>query len=336
MYANEFAKKDGLLRVHLIGHGEEPPKSDAFLLEYQGMFVLIDGGLFDCDASLNHLLNIRRALLTDHEELWEDTDCRLRLTVMISHCHRDHIGALITEIFPSPYIEVETVYMPPDSVLDKKYGKSGDIKYRSDFARALTEYQPGAGVIDVAFGAENRLTIPMSAENDSAPVITVCPPWINSADPERVALLINALKPGEENPDISTLVVNNNSVWIHIRFSARTFLFTGDTVKKTKPMGYEMPEEMIEVYADTIGGQVDVLKYLHHGYKRDGAADVMMSLSPRYIVLSTHLATGEEAIRQKYPENDVKFVNCGPRTHIFACDGEQLTLTTENESKKGT
>ena len=330
MYANEFAIKDGELRVHLIGHGVEPPKSDAFLLEYNGVFVLIDGGLFDCAASINYLLNIRRTILSTREELWEDTSCRLRLSVMISHCHRDHMGALITNVSPSPFIEIDIVYMPPDSGLDQKYGISGDIKYRFDFFRALAEYQPGAKVIDVAFGAENRLTIPMSAENDNAPVINICPPWLNSADPERVSSLINALKPGEENPDISTLVVNNNSVWIHVRFGARSFLFTGDTVKKNKPMGYEMPEEMIAVYADMIGGQVDVLKYLHHGYKRDGAADVMMSLSPCYIVLTTHLATCEEAIRRKYPENDVKFVNCGPRTYMFACDGERLTLTSEN------
>ena len=328
MYANEFAKKDGLLHVHLIGHGEEPPKSDAFLLEYQGMFVLIDGGLFDCDASLNYLLNIRRTLLTDHEELWEDTDCRLRLTVMISHCHRDHMGALITNVFPSPYIEVDTVYMPPDSGLNKKYGNSGDIKYRSVFAAAMAEYQPEAKRIDVAFGAENRLVIPMSANETNSPVITLCPPWINSADPERAALLINALKPGEENPDISTLVVNNNSVWIHVRFGERTFLFTGDTVKKTKPMGYEMPEEMIEAYSDVLG-QVDVVKYLHHGYKRDGAAEVMMSLSPRYIVLTTHLATGHKAIWQKFPDSHVKIVNCGPTSYMFSCDGDRLALTPE-------
>ena len=100
------------------------------------------------------------------------------------------------------------------------------------------------------------------------------------------------------------------------------------TVKKNKPMGYEMPEEMIEAYADILG-QVDVVKYVHHGYKRDGAAEAMMSLSPRYVVLTTHLATGHEAIRQKYPACDVKTVNCGLRSYVFACDGERLTLSPE-------
>ena len=329
MYANEFAKKDGLLRVHLIGHGEEPPKSDAFLLEYNGALVLIDGGLFDCDSSLRYLLAVRRTFLAEHEPLWYDTDCRLRISVMISHCHRDHIGALITGVFPSPYIEVDTVYMPPDGGLDVRYGKSGDVKYRASLARAISEYQPGARVIDVRFGTENRLTIPMSAENDNGPVITVCPPWINSGSPERVALLIKALKDGEENPNISTLVVNNNSVWIHVRFGARTFLFTGDTVKKNKPMGYEMPEEMIAAYADVLG-QVDVVKFFHHGYKRDAAVNAVMSLSPRYVIVTTSLATGDQVLHEKYPESDVKTLNCGVNTYIFESDGETLTVTPES------
>ena len=85
MLANDFAARDGILRVHLIGHGEEPPKSDAFLLEYNGSFTLIDGGLSGCPASLEYLLNIRRKLLSEHSARQEDTNCRLRIRVMISH-----------------------------------------------------------------------------------------------------------------------------------------------------------------------------------------------------------------------------------------------------------
>lgn len=324
MYANDFAVRDGMLRVHLIGHGEEPPKSDAFLLEYNGAFVLIDGGLIGCPASLEYLLNIRRILLADHPELWEDTACRLRIRVMISHCHRDHMGALYTCVFPSPYIAVEELYLPPDSGLDERYGLSGDIKYRPDLHRARQTYQPSAKVIDVAFGTENRLTVPMTADAD-APIVTLCPPWCNSALPERIKLIGDALKPGEENPQVATMVVNNNSVWMHVRHGKRTFLFTGDTVKKNKPMGYEMPEEMIAAYADLLG-QVDVVKFVHHGYKRDGAVDAMMSLSPRYIVVTTCLATADSLLHEKYPESEVKTLNCGVNTYIFESDGEMLTV----------
>ena len=328
MLANDFAARDGILRVHLIGHGEEPPKSDAFLLEYNGSFTLIDGGLSGCPASLEYLLNIRRKLLSDHSARQEDTNCRLRIRVMISHCHRDHLGALVTHVFPSPFIEVEELYLPPDGGLDEKYGLSGDIQYRPGLHEAREKYQPNARVIDVAFGAENRLVVPMTADA-GAPVITLCPPWMNSALPERVKLIGDALKPGEENPQLATMVTNNNSVWMHVRHGKRTFLFTGDTVKKKKPMGYEMPEEMIAAYADVLG-QVDVVKFLHHGYKRNGAVDTVMSLSPRYVFVTTCLATADSLLHERYPDCDIKTLNCGVTTYIFESDGETLTVSPED------
>ena len=92
MYANDFAAKDAHLRVHMIGHGSDTKKSDAFLLEYQGAFVMIDGGMEECDATIRYLLDLRAHILSDRPELIEDPSCRLRLRVMISHCHRDQFG----------------------------------------------------------------------------------------------------------------------------------------------------------------------------------------------------------------------------------------------------
>ena len=327
MFANDFAPRDGILRVHLIGHGEEPPKSDAFLLEYNGALVLIDGGLIGCSASLEYLLNIRRAFLRSHPELWEDTACRLKIRVMISHCHRDHIGALITHVFSSPMIEMEELYLPPDSELDERYGLSGDLKYRSGLNEARENHQLNARVIDVGFGSDNRVTIPMTGDA-GAPVITLCPPCCNSASPECLKLIGDALKPGEENPDLATLVTNNNSVWMHVRHGKRSFLFTGDTVKKEKTMGYEMVDEMLSAYADVLG-QVDVVKFVHHGYKRDGAVDAMMSLSPRYVFVTTSLATADGVLHEKYPACGVKTLNCGVNTYIFESDGETLSVSPE-------
>ena len=113
-----------------------------------------------------------------------------------------------------------------------------------------------------------------------------------------------------------------------MRYGERTFLFTGDTVKKNKPMGYEMTEEMIRVYADVLG-QVDVVKYVHHGYKRDAAVDAVMSLSPRYVLVTTCLATADRVIRERYPDSEVKTLNCGVNTYIFESNGESLTVSPE-------
>ena len=72
------------------------------------------------------------------------------------------------------------------------------------------------------------------------------------------------------------------------------------------------------------------MKYVHHGFKRNGAAEAMMSLSPSYVVVTTVLATGDEAIRKKFPESDVKLLNCGVITYVFASDGETLTVSPED------
>ena len=134
MTANIFACKDGILRVHMIAHEEDVKKSDAFLLEYNGVCILIDGGLGVSGATLRYLLDIRRAMLSEHAELLDDISCRLRIHVMVSHFHNDHVAALYTGIFCSPDIEVETLYLPPDSELHASYGPNGD---RASTARRL-------------------------------------------------------------------------------------------------------------------------------------------------------------------------------------------------------
>ena len=53
-------------------------------------------------------------------------------------------------------------------------------------------------------------------------------------------------KEGEINPNLATMVMNNNSTWIHVRHRKRSFLFTGDTVKKNKFVGYEMVERELK------------------------------------------------------------------------------------------
>ena len=99
-----------------------------------------------------------------------------------------------------------------------------------------------------------------------------------------------------------------------------------DTVKKNKSVGYEMVEEMIDAYASVLG-QVDVVKYIHHGYKRNAAAAAMMSFDPRYVVVTAEIATGNDVIRERYPDSDVKLINCGLQTYVFESDGENLSVT---------
>jgi len=332
MFANEFAKKDGMLRVHMIAHGETPAKSDAFVLEYNGAYILIDAGVPENDASLQYLLNIRRTLLADHPELIDDPSCRLRLTCMASHIHVDHIGGLFTYIFSSPYLEVDAFYLPPDSAMDpyfSSFDSDGDLKYRSLLDAAQKEYQPQAKVITHDFGAENRFSFHMVEGDESSPVITVCPAYTDYGIGEKVEHLIDLYCEGNrDDKKIAILAVNNCSDWFHVRYGERTFLFTGDTTKKVDPSAVEMAGEMTDVYLPILGS-VDVLKYVHHGYARDAAAEDMMRFAPKYVVVTTLIATGHHLIRQKFPDNPVKLLNCGDQTYVFSTDGKNLSVTPE-------
>lgn len=331
MYANDFAKRDNILRVHLIGHGD-PQKSDSFVWTYHDACYLIDGGIHTADDSLRYLMEIRREWLSDHPELLEDTSCKLRVTVMASHCHVDHIGALFSLIFPSPYIEVDAFYIPPASKMDARYNlkdTNGDVKYRPKLDKALKTYQPQAEVITHEFGAENRFSFHMIRGDEDSPEITVCPAYLDYGIGEKMEHLVNIYCDGDhDDHKIAILAVNNCSDWFHIRFGERTFLFTGDTTKKLPTPTEEMAGEMTDVYLPILG-QVDVVKYVHHGYARDAAAPDMMRFDPQYVVISADIGTGDRVIRKLFPDSPVKLIRSGSKTHIIETDGKSLTVTPE-------
>ncbi|MBQ7320768.1 MAG: hypothetical protein IJW99_01600 [Clostridia bacterium] len=331
MTANSFAKKDGILRVHFIGH-DDPPKSDAFLWEYNGTYYLIDGGVDTNDYALQYLLRIRRELLGGRPELIGDASCKLKITSMASHCHVDHIGALFASVFPSPYIEVDSFYVPPASQMDPHYNlkdTNGDEKYRPRLDAALREFQPQAKVITHAFGAENRFCFRMVEGDERSPLITVCPAYLDYGIGEKMAHLVDIYCDGDrDDRKIAILAVNNCSDWFHVRHGERTFLFTGDTTKKLPVPTEEMAGEMTDVYLP-IFGQVDVVKYVHHGYARDAAAPDMMRFDPQYVVISARIGTGAKVIRHLFPESPVRLINSGEQTYVFSTDGEKLSVSPE-------
>lgn len=332
MFANDFAPHDGILRVHLIAHGVDPAKSDAFLLEYNGTYLMIDGGSSATDAALQYLLGVRRALLAEHPERIADETCRLHLDLIATHCHVDHVGAWHKSILRSPYIEIGMVRMPPDSAMAPCHvgpGVDGDAKYRPKIARALKEFQPQAEVLTHDFGAEQLHTFQMAADDPTSPTVTVCPAVCDWGVGEKVEYILEHYHAdGEDLQGVPVQVVNNCSDWFHIRHGSRTFLFTGDNVKKLTDRDDESADLMTRTYLPVLGS-VDVIKYIHHGVKRDAGASDMMAFDPKYVILGSDLSTGGEAIREKFPQSTVKIVNFGLQTYVFSTDGKNLTVTPE-------
>lgn len=331
MLANIFAPRDGILRVHMLAHGDTPLKSDAFLLAYNGAYLLIDGGASDTDAALAYLLDLRRTLLCDHPEYLDDPACRLRVDLAATHCHGDHVGAWHRHILPSPLLEIGTVRMPPDSALDAYYhtvGIDGDTRFRPHIAAALAKHQPQARVLTHGFGIVEMHTFHLDAADAASPTVTVCPADGDWGLGERLESIIDTYHEGNrDRSGIPTQAVNNCSDWFYVRHGAHSFLFMGDNVKKRDDRTDESGDIMAALYRPILGS-ADVVKYMHHGYRRDPAAAAVMSFDPQYVVVTTVEATGQHAIRALYPDSPVRLLNCGEQTYIFATDGAQLTVST--------
>ena len=127
---------------------------------------------------------------------------------------------------------------------------------------------------------------------------------------------------------IATQAVNNSSDWFHVRYGERTFLFTGDNVKKREKRNDESADRMTARYLPILG-KADVVKYIQHGYKRDAGAVDMMAFDPRYVIIGAEDSTGGEAIRQKHPQNSVKIVNFATQSYVFSTDGKTLNISPE-------
>ena len=52
---NDFAVQDGKLRVHLISTRSTVKKSDSFIVEYGGEYLLMNGGVKDFNRTLARL-----------------------------------------------------------------------------------------------------------------------------------------------------------------------------------------------------------------------------------------------------------------------------------------
>lgn len=326
-YANDYRKPDGKFHLHCISHPEGHSKTDAFLFEYNAKYTLVDGGIGGVTASLDYLLSLRRDLLCDHPELIEDTSCKLKIDLMPSHMHRDHIAATFLYVIPCEFIEIDTVYMPPDSALDASFDtekRDGDTKYRPKILKALKQYQSNAKVVNVSFGKENMLEF----ENGRMKY-AILPSAKDYGAPENINDFISLYFEGREEliGNIPVPVVNSCSVWVHIKFGRHSFLLTGDTVKKYPDRADEPLDDMLRTYRERLG-KVSVVKYPHHGVNRDEAASGVLSLKPGWIFCSAEDATAHDAIKRFASRNRAKVLNCGNKTYIFSTNGQKLEIST--------
>lgn len=307
LYANDFAPRDGVLRLHLICNDPAIMKGDGYAVTLDGEVFLIDGGMKGDVSSYAYLLRLREAWLRQAPP--KAKAAPLRLHWIVSHFHTDHVDSPLSTTLRDRRFALDRVYLPPRTALDESLPHNCEKRYRKAVQDLINLHHPSATVITSAFGGDS-LTIALGESS-----ITLMPPdrdWGVGADREAMQTLWEM-----QDNRIGVGVINAGSQWVLFRHGGRAVLFTGDTMKRTAECDAEPFDTMLARWKDEIG-VCDIVKWPHHGYVRDHAASGVMSLSPRYVFFNHHHATAEDVV-----PHGVTTINHGKRTRVIevALDG---------------
>ncbi len=120
---------------------------------------------------------------------------------------------------------------------------------------------------------------------------------------------------------------NNNSIVISLEYGKNSFLFTGDA---------EYEEENTILFSDAVL-KSDVLKVGHHGSEYSTSEDFLDAVDPQYAVISCGRENSygfpKQSVLDLLKERDLKLYRTDLHGDIlFYCDGETITVSTENET----
>ena len=346
VYLNQFMNNDN--ELDLFSAGCEIAKQDGFVFSYNGEILVLDGGTKNTgdDSAFTYLMNLRKEFLPDGVSE-SDENYKLRITAVVSHFHTDHANTYIYDIIPSPYIEIDKVYITEQSVFettefysicDPVYYSDGVVesKGRLKFLSILDEYSPVTQIVYVPFGETMQIK-----SSDCRLVFDLFAPSEDWGTPHRASHLLDIYydsgKASNTAVNYPKAVVNSNSMWMKVTFADRTMLFTGDVMKKAKnaympdsPNYSEEPfDVMLSYYAEKCGEDVfdcDIVKFPHHGQARAVASKgVFEVFSPEFIICTA------VNFRETTIANAQKFWDDYSGSHSLS-DGNGMYLFTDGKA----
>ncbi|MBO5935140.1 MAG: hypothetical protein J6Q94_06590 [Clostridia bacterium] len=353
VYVNKFMPETDDLE--LFAAGCEVKKQDGFVFRYKDEILVLDGGAKNTgdDSVFTYLMNLRKELLPEGVSE-TDENYKLKITVVLSHFHTDHMDTYIHDIIPSPYIEIDRIYLTEQSVFEKTelynicdpvYYSDGVIKTkgRLRFLNLLEEFSPETQIVYVPFGETMQIK-----SDDGRLVFDLFAPSEDWGTPHRASHLLDLYydggKSGSTAADFPKAVVNSNSMWMKVSFCDRTMLFTGDVMKKAKnaympdsPNYAEEPfDVMLSYYAEKCGEDVfdcDIVKFPHHGQARAAASKgVFEVFSPEFIICTAvNFRETTIANAQKFWDDysGSYSLSDGNGMHLFT-DGKAVTVKKDN------
>ena len=275
VYVNDLIKsEDERIELRFLNTALND-KTDATLALCYGkeglQVVVIDGGLANSRCYME-LLALRRELLEEaglsgHER---DQGYQLRLTLLATHCHKDHVAELYSSLLPAKLLTVESLYLPPATALtsDGTYdnSKNGDLVHRVRLQDAMKHYAPQAELHMLDYG--QTLELPLACGK-----ATLYAPLQDWGEGEALKYIedvyYGTATAAKRKADVPVAVVNANSMWIRLTLGDSSALFTGDIMKK-KNRSDEPFDRMIDAYGESL--RSNVVKYPHHGVSRNPAA----------------------------------------------------------------
>ncbi len=335
MFANQFAKNDGKLKVAFLAPPSEHKKSDAFILQYGKEIFTIDGGMEGTHYFNDHLMKMRAELLKDHPELIDDSSCKLRITCIISHFHTDHVCGLLDNVIPNEYISISAIYyggpLRVDPEIDK-ISRNGDVIYRARLEEIIPALRPDCKLTEIDFGKEHTIKFCTNSGLEHEVEFTCLPASADWSLGERYKYMQEYYDIVEKPHRTNIYTINSSSIWVHVRLGKNTFLFTGDTIKRRDDLCDEALDEMTALYVDEYS-PVTVLKYVHHGINRAKAVKDMLKFAPSNIVFTSSLSTAQDEIKEVAPDkyDSINYYGSGDYDLFSECSADSEVTFTQHK-----
>lgn len=284
-YVNNVMAKDGVLTVYnapAVANAHQ----DGFVFALDGEIYLLDAGMTDTsDASTyKYLLSLRNSVIASCE-YDEVKTMKLRLNLIISHFHYDHVQALVEQILPDSNFEIANIYYTKAS--SYALGADSDERegvFSSPSVANATLHELDFGVTKTLQAGELTIKLYAPCEDFGA---------------DQASKIRAIYYPSKDSSyACADAVENSNSMWMKLSYGGKDMLFTGDVLKKmhesyTEVGSYEgvggEPFDLMIAYYGKDEFKADIIKFPHHGSERSAAMFAVTDVMRPDVIIFTSL-----------------------------------------------
>lgn len=302
-------------------------KSDGFAVVDNGKIFVIDIGKADDKSEdvelIKYLLSLRERWIGENP-LPDDKPAKLELTVIISHAHSDHMGALPLLVNDERFC-ITDIYAPKRSCLslDVSGALPPLVESENRLERVCEDLSKkghtAKGITRIPYG--DVYSIPSGSDDLILKIYPSHIDWSEDrpSDKEGFRFILTNNSDTYKNIPIkgySNGILNGNSLWVKVIKGERSVLITGDQRDSDEMLG-----SMIRYYGEN-EFECDVLKIPHHGEKN--YSPYLLSVAkPQYTVFTVSY--------QKATRDTVKLCEQMGCVNYYTADGDLFFYVSAKE-----